>query len=183
MRYVTTALFVLLVCMIRLADCQESKQKRRSVIVPPNAVLTVIANQPDCPLKFESATIVAYLDGGGGEVYQLRNQGAKPIRAYRIAAWNSAGTGFMTDWPRRTTSERLMPGQTSPLPGEETCVEVIPLTEELYKKFNFYGPMKAVEVFMVVRVEFADGSVYSDESTFKALQDYFEKVGARVVVN
>ena len=42
--------------------------------------------------------------------------------------------------------------------------------------------MKAVTVFMIVRVDFADGTAYSDEAAFKGLLEYFQKVGAEVVV-
>jgi len=54
------------------------------------------------------------------------------------------------------------------------------MTDDLRERLKFRGPMKAVSVFMVVRLEFADGSVYSDEPTLKALQEYFEQVGAKV---
>ena len=42
-------------------------------------------------------------------------------------------------------------------------IEFVPLTDELRERFKLKGPMKAVGVFMVVRVEFIDGSVYSNE--------------------
>jgi len=55
------------------------------------------------------------------------------------------------------------------------------MTEDLREKLKLRGPMTAVSVFMILRVEFEDGSVYSDEPTFTALQEYFERVGASLV--
>jgi hypothetical protein len=34
---------------------------------------------------------------------------------------------------------------------------------------------------MVVKVEFADGTKFNDEAAFKALENYFEEVGSKVV--
>src|SRR6266545_848441 len=43
------------------------------------------------------------------------------------------------------------------------------------EKLKLEGPMVGLVCLMVARVEFDDGTVYSDESTYKALQAYFEK--------
>jgi hypothetical protein len=37
--------------------------------------------------------------------------------------------------------------------------------------------MGGVVVLMIVRVEFSDGSVFSDEKASKALEAYFKKLG------
>jgi len=75
----------------------------------------------------------------------------------------------------------LLPGQT-PRNSDDREIEIVPLSEELRTKLSLNEPMKAVEVFMIVEVEFADGTKYSDETTFKALQEYFENVGSKVIV-
>jgi hypothetical protein len=148
-------------------------------------MLTLIAPQPDCPLQFTQAMHVGYLGGGGGGIYQLVNRGSKPIRAYMVVELNSVGTGFMVDVHRAggTQGEFLLPGQTTPQADEGTEVEIVPLTKELRDKLKLRGPMKAVAVFMIVRVEFEDGTVYSNEPTFKALQAYFDVVSAKVDIN
>jgi hypothetical protein len=69
----------------------------------------------------------------------------------------------------------------APQPGEVREVEIVPLTEDLRDKLKLRGPMTAVSVFIILRVEFEDGSVYSDERAFAALQEYFERVGASLV--
>ena len=169
------------------ASSQEPKQQKAklAVVVPAEAMLVVIASQPDCPLKFEKASIVKYVEGLYGDaewLYQLRNCGVKPIRAYTIATFASSGGGNVVSNELARTGELLMPGKT-PRNSEGNEIEIVPLTEELRTKLNLHRPMKAVTVFMVVRVDFSDGTTYSDETVFKALQEYFGYVGARVVVH
>ena len=182
-----TLICLIFVCVSVKVSGQEarSKEKRRAVIVPPDIVLTVIAPQADCPLQLTKAMHVGYLDGGGGGTYQLLNRGSKPIRTYTVAELTSAGTGNVVE-RRHAEGARgalLLPGQTAPQPGEETEIEIVPLTDELRDKLKLRGSMKAVAVFMIVRIEFGDGTVYSDEQTFKALQAYFAVVGAKVDIN
>lgn len=185
MRRVTCVLLWTVFCLSGNAGSQESNQqnRKRAVIVPTDFVMLVIAHQPDCPLKFEKALIVKYIDGDAAETYQVRNCGKRPIRAYTIASWTSTGGGNLVTNEVARTGEPLMPAQTWPRNDERNEIEIVPLTEELRTKLNLHRPMKAVTVFMVVRVEFADGSTYSDEDAFKALQEYFERVGSRVIVN
>jgi hypothetical protein len=57
----------------------------------------------------------------------------------------------------------------------------VPLTDELRDKFQVRGPMQAVVVLMVVRIEFADGTTYSADSTLKALQGYMRKISDAVL--
>ena len=53
-------------------------------------------------------------------------------------------------------------------------VEIVPLSDELRDKLQLKGSMRSVLVLMVIRVEYADGSVYNAESTYEALQKYTE---------
>lgn len=48
--------------------------------------------------------------------------------------------------------------------------EILPLTAALREKLGLGGQMKGIAVLMVVQVTFADGTTYSDEAAFKALQ-------------
>ena len=73
----------------------------------------------------------------------------------------------------------VQPGGKAPLAVGGREIEFVPLTDDLRERFKLKGSMKAVGVFMVVRVEFTDGSVYSNEPAFTALQEYFEKMSAR----
>jgi len=51
---------------------EQQIKKSRYVIMPREVVLSVIADQPDCPIKFEKVLRVAGIDAGGGPVYEIR---------------------------------------------------------------------------------------------------------------
>ena len=71
----------------------------------------------------------------------------------------------------------VLKGEVASIGGEEE-VEIIPLNDELRTKFKLMDrPMGGVVVLMVVRVEFVDGTVFSDEKASKALEAYFKKLG------
>lgn len=150
----------------------QEQVTERVVIMPPDFALPVIAYQPDCPLKIEEVKLFSYLSGGGGSSTTVRNKGTKPIRSYTIGAWNTVGTGGWFEQPVKGT---LLPGQVDvPSSGEE--VEVVELTESLREQLKLSGGMKAVVVFMVVRVEYADGSVYNDEPIHEALKTHLDSI-------
>jgi hypothetical protein len=143
-----------------------------AVIVPREIIFPVVAYQPECPLKLIPSKILAYLDGGGREILSCRNLGAQPIKSYTVAWRSSVGTGgkLVAD------SEWITPGEEVSLLSEPRYTKQVPLTDDLRKKLKLEGPMQAILVFMVVKVEFADGAIFQDENAYKALQDYFEKM-------
>lgn len=151
-------------------------EKDRFVVVPPEIGLVVIASQPDCPLRIERAKLLVGVSGGVGKSYELRSRGTKPIRSV-IVADNS---GSRWSWGARNTDELVMPGQSVPPWSEDDECEIVPLTDDLRDKLKLRGPMKWVLVLMVVRVEFADGTIYDDEPTFKALEAYTEDLYGKV---
>jgi hypothetical protein len=53
---------------------------------------------------------------------------------------------------------------------------VVPLTEDLQKRKKLNG-MKGAIIFMVVKVEFADGTVFDNDATFTALEKFFDEYG------
>jgi hypothetical protein len=177
----TLVIAITLGCLLGTSSGQQ-RPKRKAVLVPPDHVLTTIANQPNCPLKFDKAAMILYVDaeGGGSDVYELRNHGSKAIRAYTAAVWTSIGAGNIVE-QKIMRNGPVLPGEIAPQPGEVREVEIVPLTEDLRDKLKLRGPMTAVSVFIILRVEFEDGSVYSDERAFAALQEYFERVGASLV--
>jgi len=169
-------LFLLCVVIVGVGQIRglaqsEISTKARFVSIPREVAFPVVAFQPDCPLQFENVILLARPEGGGDPSFRLRNRGIKPIQAATFAMWTSAGGGSTGNWSGKTTSQLVMPGQLVPLSEEEER-EIIPLTKELREKMQLNGPMKAVVVFMVLRVEFSDGTVYSDEQTFKSLEKY-----------
>lgn len=180
MRYFICVLCLTFICAVGESAGQETAQsdRRHAVVIPPEIIMPVVASQPDCPLQFENVKLLKYLDGSGGEMYQLRNRSLKPIRSYKIAMWISVGTGDETSWPRELTSELLMPDQTTPRASEGREIKIVRLTDELRDKLKLRGSMQGIIVFMVVSVEFADGTTYNDEITSKALEAYTERIGA-----
>ena len=156
---------------------QEQKQKDRYVVVPNEIALTLVASKPECPLQFENVRYLARIGGGNEADFQLRNRGTKPVRSIGYAGWLSNGTGWTSAWPTRITREIVLPGQMVPLSNVDQD-KIIPLTDELRDKLKLRGTLKVVVVLMVLRVEFSDGTIYNDESTFNELKKYFEKVGA-----
>lgn len=175
MKRVAICFMLINMTLVGVASGQGTKERliERVVIVPPDIVLPVIANQPDCPLQIEDIKLFGYISGGGGgPSYKVRNKGTKPIRSYTIGAWNSAGTGWEVELP---VNGGLFPGQVSS-PGGGGEVEVVELTESLRNQLNLRGEMQAIVVFMVVRVEYTDGSVYNSEPVYKALKTHLDKI-------
>lgn len=167
--------FVLInMALVGVAFGQNSKEQvvRRVVIVPPNIILPVIAYQPDCPLQIEDIKLFGFVSGGGSsQSYIVRHKGTKPIRSYTIGTWNTAGTGW--DIEKRVDGS-FLPGQVSTLDGNE--VEVVELTEGLRNQLKLRREMQAIVVFMVLSVEYADGSVYNSEPLYKALKTHLDKI-------
>lgn len=67
-----------------------------------------------------------------------------------------------------------MPGKS--WPGQDSGLQLIPLPEDLRKQYEKDGGMKSLMMLLVVSIEFADGSKYSDEKVYKALKALGERV-------
>ncbi len=147
----------------------EIQSKRESVSVPREIILPVAAYQPSCPLKLSYVDIRAYLNGGGWPLARYRNEGTKAIKGYVIAL----GSGIVISVKNSPPNEWIKPGEELIL-GDTSREQMVSLTDELRKELNLEGSMKAITVFIVVRVEFADGTIYSDEKVYNALHSYLE---------
>jgi hypothetical protein len=170
--------FCILLMFIAVANVvgqAPTNDQHKVFIIPRSYALPAVIYQPDCPLRLENYFFINSVEGGGESAnYQFRNISAKPIQSYTIAWLTTAGPGGDLSFAAKTPAERINPGGT--LPNIEGSGVLVPLTDEIRKKLKMDGPMMAVVCLMVVRVEFDDGTVYSDESTYKALETYFEKV-------
>ena len=155
-----------------------NSQKPQAFVIPSELMLPVVASQPGCPLRFENVRSIFYIDRSGtAETFNLRNVGNKPIRDFTVAAYTSYGGMWSKSRPKTELQRFVLTGETASVGGEEE-VEIVPLNDELRTKFKITDrPMGGVVVLMVVRIEFADGSVYSDEKASKALEAYFKKLG------
>lgn len=159
-------------CFVAPAYSQEpdQRQKPKYVVVPPEQVFLTIAYQPGCPLEFEEVKYLASLDGGGTPSFLVRNTGSKPIRSFTVGT-----PGWTVTWSADYTKKLLPPGErVAPSGGGE--VEVMPLSNELREKLQLKGPMRDLIVLMVVRVEYADGTVFGDETTYEALIKFVDKI-------
>lgn len=170
MRRKIILLWFMLICFVGSASAQQvdRQQKRKFVVVPADQVLVTVAQQPECPLKFEKAAILADLDGSKASALTLRNEGIKPIRSFTV----SVLSGTITE-SEEFTKKLLMPGERT---SGDDDVEIVPLTKELRDKLKLNGPMRFIMVFMVIRVEYADGSVYSAEPAYKAFQKFSDEL-------
>ena len=176
----TLALIILLLPCIVFGQ-QERPEQGKYVVAPKENTLITVASQHDCPLRIEEVQLLL-----NTEVtwdfrfrYQVRNAGSKSIKRFRLAFLTSEGTGGTIN-DRRLNGRELLPGQ-SILPDTTTAgASIVPLTEGLAKQMKLGPPMKMVVVILVEKVEFADGSIYSDESASLAVRNYFRDLsGAR----
>ncbi|HEX8565742.1 MAG TPA: hypothetical protein VF648_08725 [Pyrinomonadaceae bacterium] len=179
MKYLTKLFWLICICATSsLAQETQQSRKIQYVEVPREIILPVIAVQPNCPIKFENVRVVAGVEGGFSDAFQMRNIGTKPIRSLTVAS--SAGS---TNTYAREAGVLAMPGQLIPTVSEEflkcqncTKDEVVHLTDKLREKLGLKGEMKSVVVLMIVSVEFTDGTKYDDEKTFKAIEKLFENL-------
>jgi hypothetical protein len=172
MRYRAAFLCFMFICFVVSASGQqvERQQKRRFVVVPPEQALVTVAFQPECPLQFEEAKLLAFVEGGGAATYVIRNKGTKPIRSFTVGV-----PGLKLTWSEELTKRLFMPGERI-VGGGDDEIEMVPLTDELRDKLKLKGPMRGVAVFMVIRVEYADGTVYSAEPAYKALRKFSDEL-------
>lgn len=177
MRFLALLFVISVSCAVYGQDALSS-QKPQAFIIPSEMMLPVVASQPGCPLRFENVRSIFYIDRSGtAETFNLRNVGSKPIRDFTVAAYTSYGGMWSKSRPQTELQRMVLTGEVASVGGEEE-VEIIPLNDELRAKFKLTDrPMGGVVVLMVVRVEFADGSIFSDEKASKALQAYFKKLG------
>jgi len=177
MRIFSSLILVLSVTSVVWGQRQERKPSDGYVVVPSENVLLVIAAQTAVPIRFENTKLLMSVDGRDLAVsYTLRNISQKPIRYLTAVMWTSFATGGSLADSQITSgmvnNSLLMPGQTLEHQSEGT----VQLTDTLRDKLKFTGSLKAIVVLMAQRVTFADGTVYDDNATSRALLSYFERV-------
>lgn len=142
-----------------------------AVVVPKEIALLLSAYQPNCSLKVEQAELHAYLKGGSVPDLKLKHQGTIPIKNFKVAYVDSTGSGGSWTISRKT----VLPGQIITVSEESPSVRIIPLSDDLRGKLQLNGGMKGTIVFIVVRIEYADGTIYDDERLYEAIKKYFDK--------
>jgi hypothetical protein len=134
-------------------------QARRNAADKGRDVLSMIVAQPDSPIRIDNFGVDN--TGAGKDTYSLTNTSNKSIRSYRIARYFDDGTGFLGRGAL-PSSGVLLPGRSASQKRNESTVQ-----SRAIKRIG------NVAWIMVVDVEFADGTAYSDEKRFNILVDYF----------
>lgn len=163
------------------ASGQDKSGAQRYVVVPPDSVLLVTASQPGCPVEITNAKLLNPVDGSrrAAFLYEFRNRGVKPIKSVSVYALNSDATGGGPLYNGHVMKEPLLPGQT--LLVGETALEITALTRELREKLKFTNHLRALVVLLVQSVEYTDGTVFSDSTTLRALDDYFLDINSEAI--
>jgi hypothetical protein len=175
----------ILVCMAILlcglaTNAQELKQKTQEFVpVPREMLMPLVAVQPDCPIQFERVERLMNVDGGGANIYRLLNRGSKPITSFTISYLFPNGNGGSWGWSK-SANRLLRPGEYVEDTSAGQTQRLRPLSDALKDKLDLRGPMKGFVIYFVESVEFADGSAYNDETTYKALRLYLEDLGEKV---
>jgi hypothetical protein len=161
---------------------QKPKRKTKAVVIPNEIYFPAIVAQPDCPLKIEKAFVGKTLDGTEEMFFQARNTGSKPIVFFQIDMIGSNGGGQSSIFPYDRTQTSVPPRAVAPPGLKEDSVEFVPLTEDLKQKLRLTGKMRVIAFFMVLKVQFQDGSTYdatplldSLEQHLKMFEDKYEK--------
>lgn len=172
MRYLVGAMCFFLIGSISLVNGQRAAtpKSKQYAVVPSEIMLIAIVSQPDCPIQLEDVKHLYSIDGEEALAYSAINKGAKPIRAFTM------GTAFNTwGWTGKASGKLLMPSQRLSDVNEDNA-EIVPLTDELRDKLNLRGPPRKLEVVMVLRIEYADGSTYDAMKTYDAMRGLIEDV-------
>jgi len=173
MKQLLTIFAIVLACVSGSAATKQAREKQRGIVVPAETVLPVVAFQPECPVRFEKAETIQWLGEGRGVThrYVLRNDGTKPVVAVKVVAITQVGTGVGADIRAHNRSEWIMPGEVWP---RSLSGEIIPSTPKLLTDNHLDGSMQGIIVFMIVRVEFSDGTAYDNERANKRLEELFQ---------
>lgn len=150
-------------------------QQEKAVSLPREVALPLIAYQPECPIKPTYIELRNYLSGGGRQLVKLRNENEKPIKSFVIAHVASSGTSTELTIDDNFLDGLFMPGKEIVL-GDPSRDQLVPITKEVRKELALPGDMQFVSVVVVVKVRFADGSIYDDEKTYNALKLHFRKI-------
>jgi hypothetical protein len=175
MRLFSITLIILSIGLIASNTIKTNSQVRLSndVAIPREIAIPLIAYQPGSPLKPEFIQLRKPTEGGSGSpLFRFRNQSGKSIRSYLIADLYPGGVGG--EWGSQ--DNHISPGELIPEEDMPTINETDLLNDDQRKSLGLQGPMQAICIFLVVRVEFSDGSVFDDRKAYESLKKYLEKI-------
>jgi len=144
------------------------------ITIPRTLVLPVVVDQPGCPMRLEKVSFVSLLEGGSGDVeYSFKYTGAKPLQSYTIAWLTIGGAGAVFTYKAKNAAEEIQSNESIPkLHPDPARVENVSLTDEIRRKLKLDGPLQGIAILMIVRLDYADGTGYNDESIYKELVEY-----------
>ncbi len=166
---------ILAVCFNKAAAQTTSQSPFRAVSVPKESTLPVIAHQPNCPLRLFHVDTRAYLEGGGKVILKYRNESNKPIKSYKIAYINTFSAGKEFILGGLPPDEVVRPSEEIVF-GNPHLDKLVELNKDIRESLHLGDTMQSVTIFLVVRVEFADGSIFEDEELYKRLKTFMSKV-------
>ena len=165
-----TVLCLILVSFSIIA--QEKRHKVKAVVIPSDIYLSTTVAQPDCPLKIEKAFVAKMLDGTEEMFLQARNTGSKPVISFQAYIIGSNGSGVTSMYPYGPNQPSVLPGAIAPPGLKENSVEFLPLTKELRQQLGLTGKMRVIAFFMILKVEFEDGSSYDATKLRDSLEEH-----------
>lgn len=157
-------------------DHKKRSEAKEYFVEPRESVLPVLASQPSCPLELANLEFHHYKGGGGVQNYTVRNRSAKPIIRFVIATVSFAGGGSLDDIVARSRNEWLVPGESWPRKSDDLNATAMSITDDTRSQYGIGPPMKGIVIYLVVRVEFSDGSIYDDEPMYRELKALFENI-------
>ena len=172
-RVISTVLLLVFVFFASSTNlAQEATNKAKAIVIPSEIYMPTIVAQPDCPLKIEKAIVGKMLDGAERTFFQARNAGSKPIVFFQIDMLVSSGGGITAIFPYKRSQGSVPPGKVAPPGMNEESIEFVALSEDLKEKLHVRGKMKAIVFFMVIKVEFEDGSTYDATPLLNSLEEH-----------
>lgn len=160
----STVLTILVACG---AFAQAQTANGRYEFVSNQLVLPVVVVQNDSPLVVEQFFVVRDEERKFQTEYKLRNKSSKAIRAYRIAVWYSDNTGYL-GYGIMPNGGRVLKAKTT----IDTFTSKRILASDGGEKPDRF--LQKIVFFMVVDVEFEDGSVFDARSIFESLTKHLE---------
>jgi hypothetical protein len=163
-------IFNILFLLLLLTNINAQISERTKVkLVGRDIIFPVIAYQENCPLKILKFMVVENYNGRYKTEYAIKNVGKKSIKAYRIAQqYNDWSHGFFGYGELPANKALFTPGTIVDTTGNLQIVSDL-------KASSGSDTLKNIIFMMVVDIEFADGSKYTDETSFNALDDFLKR--------
>ena len=152
------------------------QENARFIDLPPEAALSVVAYQKECPVKIEKVDVLFDRKSGNLHfVFYLRNTSkTKDVQSVGLSQWHIGGGGG--DLVPVDLKPVLAAGQSSII-GQPKSGEITQITKSMMEELKLTDTkLTTMLVFLVNDVRFTDGSRYSNQK----LMDNFLQFSNRV---